>query len=55
MDSKKAFLTGTTLFWLMMLGLVVADTHSTAGNRVEPAPFAYGSGQAASGGHCSGR
>ncbi len=55
MDSKKAFLAGTTFFWLLMLGLVIADTTTTAGNRVEPAPFAYGSGQAASGGHCSGR
>src|SRR5690606_2960202 len=53
--SKQAYLTLTLLFWLVALGLVILDTASTAGVRVEPAPFAYGSGQAASGGHCSGR
>lgn len=53
--SKQAYLTLTLPFWLVALGLVILDTASTAGVRVEPAPFAYGSGQAASGGHCSGR
>lgn len=53
--SKQAFLTCTLVFWLIALGLVILDTANTAGVRVEPAPFAFGSGQAASGGHCSGR
>lgn len=53
--TKQAFLTCTLAFWLIALGLVALDTAHTAGVRVEPAPFAFGSGQAASGGHCSGR
>ncbi|KHL69156.1 MULTISPECIES: hypothetical protein [Pseudomonas] len=53
--SKQAFLTCTLLFWLVAVGLVILDTVATATVRVEPPPFAFGSGQAASGGHCSGR
>ena len=55
MDSKKRFRLATTLFWLAVLALVAMDTVSTEGVRVEPPPIAFGSGQAASGGHCSGR
>lgn len=55
MDKKKLFRLGTMVFWLVLLGLVVLDTTRTGGVRVEPPPIALGSGQAASGGHCSGR
>ncbi|WP_199915248.1 hypothetical protein [Parazoarcus communis] len=55
MDSKKLFRAGTAVFWLAVLALVALDTMSTGGIRVEPPPIALGSGQAASGGHCSGR
>ncbi len=55
MDSKKLFRLGTNVFWLAVLALVAMDTLSTDGVRVEPPPIAFGSGQAASGGHCSGR
>ena len=55
MDNKKIFRLVTNLFWLLVLGLVIADTLNSPGFRVEPPPIALGSGQAASGGHCSGR
>jgi hypothetical protein len=55
MDKKHAFRVGFALFWLVALGLLVLDTASSSGVRVEPPPIALGSGQAASGGHCSGR
>jgi hypothetical protein len=55
MDNKRAFRVGFALFWLVALGLLVLDTVSSSGVRVEPPPIALGSGQAASGGHCSGR
>ncbi|WEN40873.1 hypothetical protein CKCBHOJB_00406 [Thauera sp. GDN1] len=55
MDNKKAFRVGFALFWLVALGLLVLDTARSSGVRVEPPPIALGSGQAASGGHCSGR
>ncbi|MCK6409677.1 hypothetical protein [Thauera sp.] len=55
MDKKRAFRAGFVLFWLVALGLLVLDTASSSGVRVEPPPIAFGSGQAASGGHCSGR
>ncbi len=55
MDNKKAFRVGFALFWLVALALLALDTASTGGVRVEPPPIALGSGQAASGGHCSGR
>jgi len=40
---------------LLSLALVTLDTVGAGGIRVEPPPIALGSGQAASGGHCSGR
>lgn len=55
MISKQVFRLVSTLFWLLVLGLVIADTVSNRGVRLEPPPIALGSGQAASGGHCSGR
>ena len=55
MDSKKLFRLATAVFWLLVLALLAMDTASTDGARVEPPPIALGSGQAASGGHCSGR
>ncbi|MGE0014320.1 MAG: hypothetical protein AB7S62_19070 [Azoarcus sp.] len=55
MDSKKLFRAGTAVFWLAVVVLVALDTMGTGGIRVEPPPIALGSGQAASGGHCSGR
>lgn len=55
MDNKKAFRVGFALFWLTALVLLALDTARSASVRVEPPPIALGSGQAASGGHCSGR
>ena len=55
MDGSRLFRILTALFWLAVLALVVVDTAFTRGVRVEPPPIALGSGQAASGGHCSGR
>lgn len=55
MDNKKLFRLATAVFWLFVLALVAMDTASTGGVRVEPPPIALGSGQTASGGHCSGR
>ena len=55
MDSRKFFRAGTAMFWLAVLALVALDTMNSGGIRVEPPPIALGSGQAASGGHCSGR
>ena len=46
---------GFAAFWLIALGLLVLDTAGSSNIRVEPPPIALGSGQAASGGHCSGR
>lgn len=43
------------LFWLAVIGLLTLDTLQARGSRVEPPLIAYGSGVAASGGHCSGR
>lgn len=53
--SKKLFSLVTTLFWLLFAALIALDTVNSEGVRVEPPPIALGSGQAASGGHCSGR
>ncbi len=55
MDNKKIFRAVFALFWLVALGLLVLDTARSSSVRVEPPPIAFGSGQAASGGHCSGR
>ena len=55
MDNKRAFRVGFVLFWLVGLGLLAVDTATSSGVRVEPPPIALGSGQAASGVHCSGR
>ena len=55
MDKERLFRTGFAIFWLVALGLLVLDTARSSGVRVEPPPIALGSGQAASGGHCSGR
>ncbi|MFT3760499.1 hypothetical protein [Thauera sp.] len=55
MDDKKCFRIVNAVFWLGVLALVALDTFHTRGVRLEPPAFALGSGQAASGGHCSGR
>lgn len=55
MTSKRLFRLITLLFWALFAVLVTLDTLHSSGNRVEPPPIALGSGQAASGGHCSGR
>lgn len=55
MNSKQTFRLISTLFWLLVLALVIVDTIHTRGVRLEPPPIALGSGQAAAGGHCSGR
>jgi hypothetical protein len=55
MKNKRIFRLVTTLFWVVFAVLIALDTINTKGYRVEPAPIALGSGQAASGGHCSGR
>ncbi len=55
MNNKRVFRVGFALFWLVALGLLALDTASSNSVRVEPPPIAFGSGQAASGGHCSGR
>jgi hypothetical protein len=55
MDNKKIFRVGFALFWLIALALLALDTATSSSVRVEPPPIALGSGQAASGGHCSGR
>lgn len=55
MSKKSWFGLITALFWIVFAALIVLDTLNTEGARVEPPPIALGSGQAASGGHCSGR
>lgn len=55
MTSKRIFGVVTMLFWLAFAVLIAFDTVYSTGSRVEPPPVALGSGQAASGGHCSGR
>jgi len=55
MDSKRVFRLVNLLFWVLVLALIALDTAITSRVRVEPPPIALGSGQAASGGHCSGR
>lgn len=53
--SKRSFGVITTLFWIVFGVLVALDSVHSKVNVAEPAPIALGSGQAASGGHCSGR
>ncbi len=55
MSKKSLFGLITALFWAVFAVLIVLDTLNAEGARVEPPPIALGSGQAASGGHCSGR
>lgn len=55
MKSKRIFGMITALFWVLFAVLIGLDTINSRGSRVEPPPIALGSGQAASGGHCSGR
>ena len=55
MDGQKLFRLASALFWGLVLALVAVDTLHSSGVRVEPPPIALGSGQMASGGHCSGR
>jgi len=55
MNGKRIFGMVTTLFWVLFSVLIALDTLHSSGSRVEPPPIALGSGQAASGGHCSGR
>lgn len=55
MNGKRIFGLITTLFWVLFSVLIALDTLHSNGSRVEPPPIALGSGQAASGGHCSGR
>lgn len=46
---------GAFIFWVIFAALIAADYAATGHPRLEPAPFALGSGQAWVGGHCSGR
>ncbi len=53
--SKRIFSIVTILFWIVFAVLIALDTVNSSVSPVEPPPIALGSGQAASGGHCSGR
>lgn len=55
MTSGGIFRLISALFWIVFAVLIGLDTVNSTGSRVEPPPIALGSGQAASGGHCSGR
>ncbi len=46
---------GILAFWIGLIALVLIDFHLLAHPRVEPAPFALGSGAVPTGGHCSGK
>ena len=46
---------GVMIFWLIFIAFIAWDFSSTQYPRTEPAAIALGSGQQASGGHCSGR
>jgi hypothetical protein len=46
---------GVIIFWVVFAILVGLDYAAVGHPRVEPGPFALGSGQASSSGHCSGR
>lgn len=53
--TRKSFQCITAVFWTAFIALIVLDTVTTKVHVVEPPVIAWGSGQAASGGHCSGR
>lgn len=53
--SKRTFGLVTVVFWTVFGVLVALDTVHSQVATVEPPLIAFGSGQAASGGHCSGR
>lgn len=53
--SMSVFKVVSSVFWVVFIVLISIDTATVKGAQVEPAPIAWGSGQAASGGHCSGR
>lgn len=53
--SKRSFGVMTTVFWVVFGVLVALDSVHSQSTQVEPPLIAFGSGQAASGGHCSGR
>lgn len=53
--SKRTFGIVTLVFWTVFGVLVVLDMVHSQTTPVEPPLIAFGSGQAASGGHCSGR
>ncbi|MDD3432172.1 MAG: hypothetical protein PHW05_00070 [Tepidiphilus sp.] len=55
MDTTLWFRRLTALFWLAFTGLILLDALTAHRYRPEPPPIALGSGQAPSGGHCSGR
>jgi hypothetical protein len=46
---------GILAFWIGLIALVLIDFNLLATPRVEPAPFALGSGAMPTGGHCSGK
>lgn len=46
---------GVVLFWCLFVGLISVDYWALGHPRIEPAPFALGSGQTSNGGHCSGK
>ena len=53
--SKRTFGVITTVFWVVFGILIALDTVHSQTTQVEPPLIAFGSGQAATGGHCSGR
>ncbi|HRL20728.1 hypothetical protein [Alcaligenes sp. SDU_A2] len=53
--NKTTFRLITSTFWLLVVLLIVMDSLQPRPYTPEPPPIALGSGQAASGGHCSGR
>ena len=46
---------GILAFWIGLTALVLIDFNLLGHPRVEPAPFALGSGAMPTGGHCSGK
>lgn len=53
--SKRMFGVITMVFWVAFGVLVALDSMHSQSTQVEPPLIAFGSGQAATGGHCSGR